>query len=230
MVVAVLVPDHLTFDEGQAAGTARPGPGPNLLLVGQLHGEVQPAHVAERAAEAPDDVGPVLGRDHLHRVHAHHAVEPLMKREVLEVELLGGDVGMLLAGTSEVGARVVHADHGPPALQHHPEVRAGPAGGVEHPAFGRELRQEPLDEGPVLLVDRTPTLVEHRGERVLLPLVLTTQLEDPGGPIRGRHCWRTASRSSSGSTLPRAARVPTPTRTSATPSHCTTERISEKSR
>jgi hypothetical protein len=67
-----------------------------------------------------------------------HAVELALVGEVLEVVLVGGDLGELGGGVGQQGAGVVDPEQPAAAGQHHREVLAGATGRVQDPAAGRE--------------------------------------------------------------------------------------------
>src|SRR5918996_4906258 len=154
---------------GEPGPTGLLGPLPDLVLGDPLHRHVQPTTGLEGPPERGQDDRIVLRRDHLKRVHAHDAVELGPVGQGLDLSKLRGNPRKLLPGAGEMPRRVVHADQRAPRVDNHPEVLAGAAGRVEHPATDRQRCQETLHEGAVGVFDVPPPVVVHLREGILSP-------------------------------------------------------------
>jgi hypothetical protein len=128
-------------------------------------------------------VRPVLGRNELHRVDAHHAVELVVEREILQVEMAGRRGGMLRERPLQRGRGVIDADHPPPAVEDHPEVLPGATCGVEDHTTGPHEREEARDPLGVRGLDLAPAEVVLGGELVLFSFVDPAKGEQPVAPL-----------------------------------------------
>ena len=108
MVVAVgLVPDDLAVHHRKTSLAGRLGGCPHPIVGGELDRQIQPALWAQGLVEALQNRWPILGWDEFHGVYTQHAVELALVGEVLEVVLVGGDLGELGGGIGQQGAGVV---------------------------------------------------------------------------------------------------------------------------
>src|ERR671922_505649 len=117
----------------------------NVLLSGDLNGEIEIAVRLYGTIEIPEDEGPVLGRNHLQHIYTDRAIEGLLRAYLLQAHFPTGYIRKLLLGAGKHPLGLVCAEDRSTTGQNHGPILASAASGVQDEAMGWAQTQESIE-------------------------------------------------------------------------------------